>query len=102
VHVPAFSIGKHDVTFDEWDSCAGCSFRPSDQGWGRGRRPVINVSWDDAQQYVRWLTQKTGHTYRLPSEAEWEYAARAGTTTVYYWGDDAGRGHANCERCGSQ
>jgi formylglycine-generating enzyme required for sulfatase activity len=110
VHVPAFAIGAYDVTFDEWDACvaaAGCSKRPSDgdaedQHWGRGRRPVINVSWNDARQYVRWLTQKTGRTYRLPSEAKWEYAARAGTTARYYWGDTAGMGHANCDGCGGQ
>jgi formylglycine-generating enzyme required for sulfatase activity len=77
VHVPAFSIGKYAVTVDEWDACvAACAKRPSDNGWGRGRRPVINVSWDDTQEVVRWLSTKTGHTYRLPSEAEWEYAFR--------------------------
>jgi formylglycine-generating enzyme required for sulfatase activity len=104
LRVRAFAIGAYTVTFDEWDACVsarGCSRTPSDWGWGRGRRPVINVSWNDAQQYVRWLTQKTGHTYRLPSEVEWEYAARAGTTTAYYWGDKVGRGHANCGGCGS-
>jgi formylglycine-generating enzyme required for sulfatase activity len=105
VHLQAFSIGKYAVTFDEWDACmaaGGCKSKPSDQGWGRGRRPVINVSWNDAQEYVRWLSSKTGKTYRLPSEAEWEYAARAGTTTAYYWGDEIGRGHANCDGCSSQ
>jgi FimV-like protein len=105
VHVPAFAIGKYAVTFDEWDACVGargCSTKPSDEGWGRGRRPVINVSWDDAQQYVRWLSAKTGHRYRLPSEAEWEYAARAGMTTAYYWGNQIGAGNANCNGCGSQ
>jgi formylglycine-generating enzyme required for sulfatase activity len=105
VHVPAFSIGKYDVTFDEWDACVnagGCSKHPSDEDGGRGRRPVIYVSWNDTLQYVRWLSLKTGHTYRLPSEAEWEYAARAGTTTAYYWGDQVGSGNANCDGCGSQ
>lgn len=104
VHVPAFSIGKYAVTFDEWDACVragGCSKKPRDMGWGRGRRPVINVSWNDAQQYVRWLSKRSHHKYRLPSEAEWEYAARAGTTTKYYWGDNIGTGHANCDDCGS-
>ena len=71
-------------------------------GWGRGRQPVINVSWDDAQRYVAWLSRLTGQSYRLLTEAEWEYAARAGTTTAYYWGDEIGKGNANCNGCGSQ
>jgi formylglycine-generating enzyme required for sulfatase activity len=87
-----FGVGRYEVTFDEWDACVkggGCNdYKPSDQGWGRGRRPVINVSWDDAQAYVAWLSKKTGQPYRLPSEAEWEYAARAGTTSRYWWGND--------------
>jgi formylglycine-generating enzyme required for sulfatase activity len=105
VQVPAFAIGKFAVTFDEWDACVGaggCSTKPSDSGWGRGRRPVINVSWNDAQEYVRWLRMKTGQKYRLPTEAEWEFAARAGTTTAYYWGNEIGVEHANCDTCGSQ
>jgi formylglycine-generating enzyme required for sulfatase activity len=84
------AVGKYEVTFEEWDACSnagGCSHRPDDKGWGRGRRPVINVSWDDAQQYVRWLSQKTGQQYRLLSESEWEYAARAGSTTKYSFGE---------------
>ena len=62
----------------------GCSQKPPDNGWGRGSRPVINVSWDDAQEYVAWLNERDGEAYRLPSEAEWEYAARAGTTTPFW------------------
>lgn len=102
----AFTVGRFEVTFDEWDGCladGGCNgHRPSDNGWGRGRRPVINVSWNDAQAYVKWVSEKTGETYRLLSEAEWEYAARAGTTSRYAWGDDIGIGNANCDGCGSQ
>jgi formylglycine-generating enzyme required for sulfatase activity len=102
-----FAVGKFSVTFEEWDACGaagGCSGNrmPSDQGWGRGRRPVMNTSWNDAKEYVSWLSSKTGKTYRLLSEAEWEYAAGAGTTTRYSWGDDIGKGNANCDRCGSQ
>ena len=101
-----FAVGKYEVTFAEWDACVadgGCGGdRPDDEGWGRGRRPVVNVSWDDAKAYVRWLNRKTGKQYRLPSEAEWEYAARAGTTTRYNWGDDIGRNRANCDGCGSR
>ena len=79
VAVPSFAIGKFEVTFVQWDACAaeaGCSHKPGDETWGRGRRPVINVSWHDATQFVAWLSRKTGKAYRLPTEAEWEYAAR--------------------------
>ncbi len=85
-----FAVGRFAVTFDEWDECVsagGCGgYRPDDNGWGRGRRPVINVNWADAQAYVTWLSHRTHHTYRLLSEAEWEYAARGGTTGFYYFG----------------
>ena len=77
----------------------------SDNGWGRGRRPVINVSWDDAQAYIKWLSGITGKQYRLLSEAEYEYAARAGTETKYPWGEEIklnGEAMANCNGCGSQ
>jgi formylglycine-generating enzyme required for sulfatase activity len=73
-----------------------------DNGMGRGTKPVFNVSWDDAQQYVAWFTQMTGRPYRLLTEAEWEYPARAGTTTAYYWSDGIGKANANCNGCGSQ
>jgi formylglycine-generating enzyme required for sulfatase activity len=100
-----FAVGKYPVTFDEWDACVnagGTKYEPVDSGWGRGKRPVINVSWDDAQAYVAWLSKKTGMPYRLLSEAEWEYAARAGTTTRYPWGDEPDTNHANFRDSGSQ
>ena len=77
-----FAAGKFEVTFNEWDACAadhGCTNRPGDEGWGRGRHPVINVSWQDALEFTAWLAKKTGKPYRLLSEAEWEYAARGVT-----------------------
>ena len=100
-----FAVARFDVTFDEWDACAAqgdCDPHINDRGWGRGRQPVIYVNWDDAQQYVAWLSRVTGRPYRLLTEAEWEYAARAGTKTTYYWGDEIGKGNANCAGCGSQ
>ncbi len=75
---------------------------PDDGRWGRGRRPVINVTWDDAQSYAAWLSEKAGRRYRLPTEAEWEYAARAGTAMPYWWGNEVGRSRANCRGCGSE
>ncbi len=95
----AFAVGAYEVTFEEWDACAadgGCGgYRPRDRGWGRGRRPVIYVSWKDAQQYLDWLRQKTEKSYRLLSEAEWEYAARAGSRTPYSFGDSVTPRQAN-------
>lgn len=98
-----FAVGKYEVTFDEWDRCVAagvCDYRPADRGWGRGDRPVIHVSLLDAGIYLAWLREVTGRPYRLPSSAEWEYAARAGTTTARWWGDEVGSGHAVCEECG--
>ena len=102
----AFAVSKYEVTFAQWDAClagGGCAGHyPDDEGWGRGRRPAINVSWVDAQEYAAWLSRQTGQTYRLLSEAEWEYVARAGSSTAYSWGNDIGSNHANCAECGSQ
>jgi formylglycine-generating enzyme required for sulfatase activity len=99
-----FAVSKFEVTFEQWDACVtvGACAHVSDSNMGRGTQPVINVSWDDVQQYVAWLSKMTGRLYRLLSEAEWEYAARAGTTTIYSWGDEIGRGNANCNGCGSE
>ena len=83
-----FAVGVYEVTFDEWDACAragGCRGRPDDRGWGRATRPVINVSWKDAKVYVGWLSSVTGKEYRLLSEAEWEYVARAGTRGPFHF-----------------
>ena len=94
-----FAVGVYEVTFAQWDACVaggGCrGHRPDDGGWGRGRRPVINVSWEDAQAYVRWLSHETGAAYRLLTEAEWEYVTRAGTTTPFHTGATISTDQAN-------
>jgi formylglycine-generating enzyme required for sulfatase activity len=94
-----FAVSKFEITFEEWDACVsdgGCGgYRPDDEGWGRGEHPVINISWEDGQAYASWLSNKTGKTYRLLSESEWEYAARAGTTTRFGQGDSISPGEAN-------
>ncbi len=106
VAIASFALSKHEVTFAQWDACVsggGCGgHRPDDGGWGRADRPVMNVSWEDAQSYVSWLSRQTGGEYRLPTEAEWEYAARAGTTTKYGFGNEIGENRANCDGCGSR
>lgn len=107
VKVPAFFLGKYEITFHEWDACVHAGKCDAeyvlDEGWGRGRRPLINVNWDEAQDYLRWLSKKSGKTYRLPSEAEWEYAARAGTQTPYPWGDEMAAGVGICySECGEE
>jgi formylglycine-generating enzyme required for sulfatase activity/energy-coupling factor transporter ATP-binding protein EcfA2 len=100
-----FAVAKYDVTFAEWDTCymlGGCAHYPSDETWGRGERPVIHVDWSDAKQYVAWLSKRTGKTYRLLTEAEWEYSARAGSGTAFNWGDQVGTRLADCDGCGSE
>jgi formylglycine-generating enzyme required for sulfatase activity len=100
-----FAIGRKEVTFDEWDRCVaagGCNYTPPDQGWGRGERPAINLSWADAKQYAAWLSKLTGQPYRLPTEAEWEYSARGGAATPFWWGKEVGAGHAKCADCGDK
>lgn len=99
VTIKKFAVGQFEVTFNEWDACVsdgGCKgYKPSDNGWGRGTRPVINVSWEDAKSYVKWLSRKTGQTYRLLTEAEWEYAAGAARTSVFWWGNRINDTQAN-------
>ena len=98
------AMGKYTVTFEEYDQfvAATDAERPADEGWGRGSRPVINVNWLEAKAYAAWLSEQTGKRYRLPSEAEWEYAARAGTETAYSWGDEIGVNRANGHDSGSE
>jgi formylglycine-generating enzyme required for sulfatase activity len=100
-----FAVSKFEITFDDWNACVNygdCSRRLSDGRRGHGQQPVATVEWTDAKRYAAWLSRMTGKTYRLLSEAEWEYAARAGTQSAYPWGDEVGNGNANCTDCGSQ
>jgi len=104
VSVERFAMGRYPVTFAEYDQFAQATGRekPDDEGWGRDNQPVINVSWYDAVAYTEWLSVQTGLQYRLPTEAQWEYAARAGTDTDYWWGNEIGKTRANCYESGSQ
>jgi formylglycine-generating enzyme required for sulfatase activity len=98
-----FALGRYEVTFEEYARfCeATGSALPDDSGFGRGRHPAVNVTWQDAVSYAIWLGRQTGRRYRLPSEAEWEYAARAGTASLFWWGDEPGKERANCSGCGT-
>ena len=108
-----FAVAKYEVTFEEWEACVrggvcdedllgeGYS-RLDERSWGRGRQPLINVDWRDAHAYVAWLSRESGAPYRLLSEAEWEYVARAGSETAYGWGGVIGKNRANCGSCGSR
>ncbi len=98
-----FAVAKFALTFSEWDTCVAYGDCPhvSDAGWGTGQRPAINMSWDDAQRYVAWLSKMTGKPYRLLTEAEYEYATRAGTQYAFPWGDEVGLRNADCDDCGS-
>ncbi len=101
-----FAVGKYEITWAQWEACvsagscngSGPQSEGGDEGWGKGSRPVINVNWNDAKAYAKWLSSKTGHTYRLLSEAEWEYAARAGTTSAYSFGATVSSSQANYDR----
>ena len=103
VTIQPFLMGRHEVTFDQYAKFCSDTERqlPSDEGWGKEDRPVINVTWRDAAAFAEWLSEKTGKNFRLPSEAEWEFAARGGTKTTYPWGDLFVMNRANCDGCGS-
>ncbi len=99
-----FAVAKFELTFAEWDHCVNAGACPpaASPEWGRGSQPVVQVSWNDAKKYVGWLKQMTGKDYRLLSESEWEYAARAGTTSDYFWGQEIGVENASCYICGNK
>jgi formylglycine-generating enzyme required for sulfatase activity len=102
--VGRFLIGAKEITFSEYDAFARSTGArlPDDFGWGRGQQPVVDVSWEDATAYAEWLSRQTGHRYRLPSEAEWEFAARGDSAKSYWWGYERGGGRAVCFDCGTQ
>lgn len=108
VSIKAFALGKYPVTRGEFEKFINETGYDAGKGWRKplfkqgDNDPVVNASWDDAHAYIEWLNKKFGKNYRLPTEAEWEYAARAGTKTAYYWGEKIESAHANCSDCGSQ
>jgi formylglycine-generating enzyme required for sulfatase activity len=104
VTLKQFAVSKYEISFAEYDYFCEQTDRAKigDGGWGRGKQPVININWLDTQAYTEWLSEKAGKTYRLPTEAEWEYVSRAGTNTGFWWGNELGKNQANCENCGSQ
>jgi len=104
VNLSRFAISKYEVTFVQYERFVQATgrARPADEGWGRGTRPVISVSWQDAVAYTQWLSGQTGARYRLPTEAEWEFAARSGGDKRFWWGKEVGENHANCFDCGGQ
>lgn len=96
--VSAFLLGAHEVTFAEWDACAAagaCRQKDDSKGWGRGQQPVVQITREDALAYAEWLSKETGKSYRLPTATQWEYAARAGATTPYYFGESIRADQAN-------
>ena len=100
-----WAIGQTEITFDQWQVCVqakACRGGQDDHKWGKGSRPIMNITYDDALAYVAWLSKHTGKAYQIPSEAVWSYAAHAGTATAYPWGDDIGSNNANCRQCGSK
>ncbi len=99
-----YAIGRDEVTVGEWNACAAAGACSADAGTDEpaDETPIRNVNWNDAQDYVRWLSRLTGRTYRLPSESEWEYAARGGTQSRYWWGSELGTGMVACRGCGGQ
>ena len=101
VSVQPFAISRYEVTFDDWQRCIDDKVcrEADDHLWGRGKRPIINISWPEAVAFTEWLSKDTGVKYRLPTEAEWEYAARGGTYTEYPWGNEIGANNANCREC---
>lgn len=99
----SFAVGKYEVTNEEYEMFLQATPALRDpETHGGNNHPVVGVSWREAKAYAAWLSKETGHPYRLLSESEWEYAARAGTQTLYAWGDDIGVANAHCDSCGTR